>query len=221
MPHPFAVVSRKVRKTRHGAPGRDKLIAMRIVSLTLVLALGALQSSFGQSRSAAAQENLSTISALHDGNYMGLQKMESMTPEDKAAKWYYENTLLIRNSEALLDMVPFSIKHGKKEYSASDGGFMTYRGRFFQKGIQLFVSFRLFASDSIGIPIAECEPYSKIYIYPVTLVKDKIEIQGVLYESKQLDKEVLERLQLELSKEPMEYTGEHPFNKKYRTTPCQ
>jgi len=194
---------------------------MRIVSLTLVLVLGALQSSFGQSRPAAAQENLSTVSALLKGDYMGLQKMESVTPQDKKTKWYYENTLLIRNGEAILDMVPFSIKHGKKEYSASDGGFMTYRGRFFQKGGQLFVSLRLFKSDYIGFPVGSCEPYSRIYISIVKLVQDKIEIQGVLYESKQLDKEVLERLQLELSKEPMEYTGEHPYNQKYRTTPCQ
>jgi len=55
----------------------------------------------------------------------------------------------------------------------------------------------------------------------VKFVVNKIEIQGVLYEPKQLDKEALDRLQLELSKEPMEYTGEHPYNRKYRTAPCQ
>ena len=211
----------QVRESGHGAYGRDKLIAMRIVNLTLVLVLGALQSSFGQSSPAAAQENLSRNPALLHGDYIGLVKMSSVTSEDIDAKWYYENTLLIRNGEAILDMTPFSIKHKKKEYSASDGGFMTYRGRFFHKGSQLFVSFRLFKSDNIGFPTGGCEPYSKINIYPVKFVKDKIEIQGVLYESKQLDKEALERLQLELSKEPMEYTGEHPFNQKYRATPCQ
>jgi hypothetical protein len=194
---------------------------MKIVSLTLVLLLGALQSSFGQNHPAAAQENLSTVSALPNGNYMGLQKMESPTPEDKKTKWFYENTLLIRNGEAILDMVPIRVKQGKKEYSASDGGFMTYRGRFFQKGSQLFVSLRLFKSEYIGFPVGGCEPYSRIYISPVKLVTDKIEIQGVLFESRQLDKEVIERLQLELSKEPMEYTGEHPYNQKYRSVPCQ
>lgn len=211
----------QARKSGHGAHGRDKLIAMRIVSLTLVLALGALQSSFGQSHPAAAQENFSSYPALVHGNYIGLVKMSSVTSEDKAANWFYENTLLIRNGEAILDMVPFSIKHGKKEYSATAGGFMTYRGRFFHKGSQLFVSLRLFKSDNIGFPTGGCEPYSKIDISPVKFVKDKIEIQGVFYESKQLDKEVLKRLQLELSKEPMEYTGEHPYNQKYRAEPCQ
>jgi hypothetical protein len=152
---------------------------------------------------------------------MGLQKMESVTPEDKNTKWYYENTLLIRNGEAILDMVPFSLKRWIKEYSASDGGFMTYRGRFFKKGPQLFVSLRLFKSESIGFPAGGCEPYSRIETYPVKFVVNKIEIQGVLYEPKQLDKEALDRLQLELSKEPMEYTGEHPYNRKYRTAPCQ
>jgi hypothetical protein len=197
------------------------LLAMKIVSLTLVLLLGALQSSFGQKHPAAAQENLPTDPASLNGDFMGRQQMESVTPEDKTTKWYYENTLLIRKGEAILDMAPFSIKHGEKVYSASDGGFMTYRGRFSKKGSQLFVSFRLFKSDSIGFPPGGCEPYSKIIISPVKLEKDKIEILGVLYEPKQLGKEAVERLQLELSKEPMEYTGEHPFNQKYRAEPCQ
>ncbi|MGA3161751.1 MAG: hypothetical protein ABSC77_11095 [Terracidiphilus sp.] len=194
---------------------------MKIVSLTLVLLLAALQSSFGQNHPAAAQENPATVSLLPNGDYMGIQKMESPTPQDKKTKWFYENTLLIRNGEAILDMVPFSIKHKIKEYSASDGGFMTYRGHFFQKSSQLFVSLRLFKSDYIGFPVGGCEPYSRIYSSPVKLVTDKIEIQGVLFEPRQLDKKVLERLQLELSKEPMEYTGEHPYNQKYRSVPCQ
>jgi hypothetical protein len=200
---------------------RGILLAMKIISLTLVLLLAALQSSYGQTHPATAQENLATASALPNGNYMGLQKMESPTPQDKKTKWFYENTLLIRNGEAILDMVPFSIKKGKKEYSASDGGFMTFRGRFFHKGSQLYVSMRLFKSDYIGFPVGGCEPYSRINISIVKFVQDKIEIQGVLYEPKQLDKKVLEQLQLALSKEPMEYTGEHPYNQKYLSVPCQ
>lgn len=200
---------------------RGILFAMKIVCLTIVLLLGGQENSFGQNHPAAAQVNLSTVPASLNGDYMGLQKMESVTPEDKKTKWYYENTLLIRNGEAVLDMVPISIKNGEKEYSASDGGFMTYRGRFIQKGRQLLISLRLFESDYIGFPIGGCEPYSRINIYPVKLLNDKIEIQGVIYESKQMDKDVLERLQHGLSKEPMEYTGEHPYNQKYHAPPCQ
>jgi len=194
---------------------------MKIAGLTLVLFLGAVQSSLGQNHPAAAHENISTLPASLNGNYVGLQKMESVTPEDKEAKWFYENTLLIRNGEAIVDMVPFSLKRGIKEYSASDGGFMTYRGRFFKKGSQLFISLRLFKSDYIGFPTGGCEPYSRVDTYPVKIAANKIEIQSVLYEIKKLDKDALDRLQLELSQEPMEYTGEHPYNPKYRTAPCQ
>lgn len=79
-----------------------------------------------------------TVNAEHestakDGQYVGLEKMPNLTPDDRDAAWFHENTLLIRNDEAILDKVPVTIRHGKKTYSASDGGFLTYRARFAKK----------------------------------------------------------------------------------------
>ena len=58
-----------------------------------------------------------------------------------------QKTGLLPNNEAILDMVPVCIKHEEKWYSASDGGFLSYRGRFFKKGGQTFVDL-----TSSGIP---------------------------------------------------------------------
>jgi hypothetical protein len=68
-----------------------------------------------------------------DGEYVGLSKMPSLSPEDSDTAWFHENTLLVKNDEAILDEVPVTIRHGQKEYSASDGGFLTYRARFIVK----------------------------------------------------------------------------------------
>ena len=61
-------------------------------------------------------------SIVKDGDYVGLEKMPNLTPEDHAASWFHENSLVIRNDEAILDKVPITIRHGKKAYSPADGG---------------------------------------------------------------------------------------------------
>jgi hypothetical protein len=50
-----------------------------------------------------------------DGEYVGLERMGNLSPEDRDTKWFHENTLLIRNDEAILDEVPITIRHGRKE----------------------------------------------------------------------------------------------------------
>ena len=82
-----------------------------------------------------------------DGTYAGLEA-ETYVGNPKA-KWFHENRLLIRNDDAILDKVPVVVSHGKKGYSASDGGFFTYRGRFSKKDDQIFVALRLCQSDYV------------------------------------------------------------------------
>ncbi|MGZ4975435.1 MAG: hypothetical protein ACXWDN_21960, partial [Limisphaerales bacterium] len=84
-----------------------------------------------------------------------------MSADDPGARWFHENTLLVRHNEAILDMVPVWFKGGKKFYSASDGGFLTYRARFFQRDGEAFVNFRLFQSDYIAVPVGR-DPYKEI-----------------------------------------------------------
>jgi hypothetical protein len=64
---------------------------------------------------------------------MGLEKMPNISPDEPKASWFHENTLVIRHDEAILDKVPVVFLNGKKGYSASDGGFMTFRTRFVRK----------------------------------------------------------------------------------------
>lgn len=95
--------------------------------------------------------------------------MPNLTPEDHPARWFHENTLVIGNDEAILDKLPITIRHGKKSYSASDGGFMTYRARFTSKDEQAVVRLRLFESDYVVFPVGKHDQYTEIKEYPVTL----------------------------------------------------
>jgi hypothetical protein len=128
--------------------------------------------------------------------------MENVSPDDTEARWFHENRLLIRNNDAILDKAPIFIKHGKKSYSASDGGFLTYRARFFEKDGHPFVELRLFESDYVFFPVRD--PYSEITIHPVTFVSGSIAIDGVRYQRKELDRTTREHLLDLLSQEPME-----------------
>lgn len=146
-----------------------------------------------------------------DGEYVGLERMPNLTPEDGDAQWFHENRLLIRNDEAILDKVPIVIRHGEKVYSASDGGgFLTYRAEFRMKDGQSVVVLRLFESDYVlflrdknGNAV---DPYSDLKTYPVKFVSGQIEIEGVQYRRQALDKIELDRLAQMLGTEPLEKT---------------
>ena len=138
-----------------------------------------------------------------DGEYVALEKMPNVSPDDPGAKWFHENTLLVRNNEAILDMVPVWIKGGKKFYSASDGGFLTYRARFFQQDGQDFINLRLFQSDYIMIPVGK-DPYKEIKTRGVKVRSGEISIDGVRYRRKTLSESKKNELRRLLDEEPLE-----------------
>jgi hypothetical protein len=142
-----------------------------------------------------------------DGNYVGLQAETYVDPEEPEAKWFHENRLLIRNDEAILDKVPVIVSHGKKQYSASDGGFFTYRARFSKKDGQIFVALRLCQSDYVLFPADKHDQYLEIKTYRVTFTHGGIEFGGVKYAPAKLDRFVRERLLKLLSTEPLEKAG--------------
>jgi hypothetical protein len=144
-----------------------------------------------------------------DGEYTGLESMPNLTPEDPDASWFHENRLVIRNDEAILDKVPISIRHRKKVYSASDGGFLTYRAKVIIKDGQTFIELRLFQSDYIAFPKDlngkdRYDPYAQIRTDPIKLASGRIEFDGVTYKPAVLDKIELDRLVHLLSTEPLE-----------------
>jgi hypothetical protein len=146
-----------------------------------------------------------------DGEYVGLERMPNLTREDRDAAWFHENRLLIRNDQAILDKVPIVIRHREKVYSASDGGFLTYRAEFRMRDGQSIVALRLFKSDYVGFLRDKSgkavDPYSEMKTYPVKFVSGRIEIGGVEYRRKPLDKIELDRLLQLLSTEPLEKTS--------------
>ena len=121
------------------------------------------------------------------GDYVGLERMANLTPEDKDTQWFHENTLVVRGNQAILDMVPVEFRHGKKAYSASEGGFMTYRGSLLVRNGRVFMALRMFESDYIEFAEGEAK-YKEIKEYLVKHSAGRIEIDGVQYRRTALSK---------------------------------
>jgi hypothetical protein len=150
-----------------------------------------------------------TVSAEHenvvsDGDYIGLEKMPNLTPEVQGSAWFHENTLVVRNDEAILEKVPVMFLHGKKTYSASDGGFLTYRARFVRQGEQSVIRLRLFESKYAIFPAGKHDEYTEIKTHRVTFVSDQIEFDGVRYKPSKPEGWKLDRLLPLLNIEPLE-----------------
>src|SRR5260221_33053 len=127
-----------MRDSRHFLPLIFADARVPMISLTLPAMLLLLIPAIGTGD--AGHENV-----VKDGEYVGLEKLPNLTPDVQDVKWFHESTLLIRNDEAILDKVPVAVLHGKKTYSASDGGFLTYRAKFTRKEAAVRGGVRLFA----------------------------------------------------------------------------
>jgi hypothetical protein len=146
---------------------------------------------------------------IADGEYVGLEPMASEDPHEPDAQWFHENTIVVRKGDFILDESPVSIRDGAKEYSASDGGFMAYRGRFLTIKGKLYSSLRPFMSDYIAFPIGprSCEPYSRIDIYPVKVTEKGFWISGVFYSKHVVDADQLKALESSLKANRSNMTG--------------
>jgi len=185
-----------------------------------ILFLGLTLSVWG---SGASKDPPALAPSITDGVYVGLEPMSSESPREPDALWYHENTIVVKGGELILDENPISIREGEKSYSASDGGFITYRGRFLTKKGRLYVSVRPFASDYIFFPIGPngCEAYSRVDIYPVKVTLKGFWISGVFYAPKTIEADRLKGLENELKSEPFEYDGKHPYNGKSKLPRCE
>ena len=117
---------------------------------------------------------------------------------------------MVRNGEAsLLYEVPVAFHGGKKGYSASDGGFMTFRAKFVKKDGEPVIMLRMCQSDYVAVPVPvnpqeRQDRYKEIKTYPVKLNSDRIEFNGVTYKIAKVQKNELDRLVDLLHTEPLE-----------------
>jgi hypothetical protein len=88
-----------------------------------------------------------------DGTYVGMEPMSSLSPGEPRTRWLHENTLTIKGDAVTLSKSPVCIKKGKKFYSASDGGFYTYRGTLNVAERHWRVEVLLTDSDYAAVPI--------------------------------------------------------------------
>jgi hypothetical protein len=173
---------------------------LNVKNILLSIALASILS--GLTRAEITSKNQDAI--VRDGSYVGLEKMPNISPDDPHAEWFHENTLVVRNDEAILDKVPIVVHNGKKEYSASDGGFLTFRAKFLKKDADTVVVLRMCQSDYIALPLNPQDRYKEIKTYPVKLSSDKIEFQGVTYKIAKVEKAKLQGLIHLLDTEPFE-----------------
>ena len=175
---------------------------MKLLGIVLLF-IASLAMLLGQDRS-EAQSNI-----VRDGSYVGLEKMPNISPDDPRASWFHENTLVVRNDQAILDEVPVVFHGRKKNYSASDGGFLTFRARFVEKDGEPVIMLRMFQSDYVALrvpvnPQERQDRYKEIKTYPVKLSSNRIEFNGVTYKIAELPKNELDRLVGLLDAEPLE-----------------
>ena len=185
-----------------------------------ILFLGLAWPAFAQAPSTA---KLIPASPVADGVYMGLEPMPSDSPDRPDALWYHENTILVRNGNFVLDENPIILQDRKKGHSASDGGFITFRGRFLSKNGRFYISRRPFMSDYVFFdtgPTA-CEAYSKVDIYPTKLTEQGFWINGVFYKANTVEPRRLNELEGMLKSEPLEYDGKHPYYSKKHFPNCE
>jgi hypothetical protein len=170
------------------------------MSKRLLIILSLLLSVAAQTRD---RVNTALANEQVNGDYVGIQSDPSLSPDEPKIKWFHENTLLVRNNEAILDKNPFTVEHGKKFYSASDGGFTTYRGRFVETDGQTVMQLRLFQSDYVAFPVGS-DPYIEIKTYSVKFSSGEIEIDGVRYKRRTLNQKRCEELLKLLKEQPLE-----------------
>ena len=147
-----------------------------------------------------SSDMLAPASPMPDGVYMGLEPMPSDNPHEPDALWYHENALLVKNGNFVLDEIPISIQNGARTQSASDGCFITYRGRFLAKNGRFYASRRPFMSDYIFFdtgPTA-CEAYSNVDIYPIKVTEQGFWFNGVLYKPTTVEARRLKELETTL-----------------------
>ena len=176
---------------------------MKTFVLAIILVFSIVGTGYVQVRS---QEQSSIV---HDGDYVGLEKMPNISPDDPHASWFHENTLVVRNDEAILNEVPVVFHGGKKGYSASDGGFMTFRAKFIKRDGERVIMLRMCQSDYIAFPVLvnpreRQDRYKEIKAYPVKLSSDSFEFNGVTYKAAEVQKRELDRLVNLLHTEPLE-----------------
>lgn len=177
-------------------------------ALVVILLLSSLHAQSGSTRFQNSKRLEQRTTLPISGDFIGIQHDESQSPDEPGVKWFHENTLVVRGNEAVLDEVPFTVSKGRKTYSASDGGFATCRGRFFEKDGKTFISLRLFQSDYIIFPVPvngpRPDPYRAIRTYSVEVVSGELVIEGVRYKRKVLKKNITLQMLRYLKEQPLE-----------------
>jgi hypothetical protein len=102
---------------------------------------------------------LCSITLFSQNIYSGLERIFLINDKgkpkwnDKQGKWYHLNTLLIENDSLFIYKVPVQIEKKDTLYSASDGAFYYYYGRFQQINSDTVSILTMYNCDYCGMPV--------------------------------------------------------------------
>jgi hypothetical protein len=90
--------------------------------------------------------------SLVQGVYTGWKPHEDLTPDDKSDSWFRIHKLTVKGQSVVIQASPRTIRDGEVFASASDGGFLTYKGTLYKKGGELRIKMRVVKADYVGAP---------------------------------------------------------------------
>lgn len=87
------------------------------------------------------------------GTYIGWKPRSDLTPDEPGDAWFRVHKLTLKGKGVEIEASPRVIKDGKALASASDGGFLTYKGEIYQRDGTLRVKMRVIKSDYVPEPV--------------------------------------------------------------------
>ena len=115
-----------------------------------------------------------------DGVYTGWEPLPGMKGEDRA-EWFRLHRLIIRGDTLELWGVPVAIKNNELLYSASEGGFLSYKGRFHKKEGKLRVKFTDVTETDEGEFIEYLDSLANTDLPIQVLDRVRIKVGGIVY----------------------------------------
>lgn len=115
---------------------------------------------------------------LIDGSYIGWQPLGDLTPDEDGDAWFRIHHLKVKGDAISIEASPRVIKAGKVIASASEGGFLTYKGELYRRGEEVRIKMRVVEAQYVPVP-ADGWPELDL---PIT-IKDKVTftLDNVIY----------------------------------------
>lgn len=115
---------------------------------------------------------------LTQGIYIGWEKGGDLTPDVKGDVFYRLHELTIKGTDLTIEISPVFIEKGEIGYSASDGGFRTYKGKISQNGDKYQVKMQVTDAQYVLVPAGG---WPKLNVPLEAISEVQLRLNGVSY----------------------------------------